>query len=91
MALTRDDNILIGRLLVICTDRNRSLLERFSLAYEVIDSADVEFCLELGAAIRKELAGCELRGGWRARHLWDLETINRALDMRLAELAGLTK
>ena len=85
--LTRYDNILIGRLIVICTDPNRSLLERFTEAYEVIDTASLEFCLELHAALRKERGAYTLRGRLRKFHFWNLETLASALDLRMAAIA----
>ena len=85
--LTRDDNILIGRLMVICTDRNRSLVERFSLAYEVIDTASQEFCFELHAAVRRERRACALKGHLRRFHFWHLETLASAIDLRMAAIA----
>ena len=90
--LSRSENILIGRLLVICTDPNRSLLERFTEVMEVTPEASLEFCLELRAAAERER-----RASWalseeghrqRAALIWNLDTLDRVIDLRRTQLIG---
>ena len=89
--LTRDENILIGRLLVICTDVNRGLLERFTEAYEVIPKASREFCFELREAAERERQASWSLSEEGARlatiHLWNLDAIDRVTTLRLQAIA----
>ena len=90
--LSRAENILIGRLIVICTDPNRSLLERFAEVLEVTPEADLEFCLELREAAERERQACwalsEEGHRQRAALLWNLDTLDRVVDLRRTQLIG---